>query len=274
MAGGLEEHGRGGRTGAVRLTAPAKLTRSLRVVGRRTDGYHELVAEMVAVDLADTLHVDPGGEGLTIDADDDARAAGLRHTADNMVLRALAAAGVTAGVHLVKRIPVRGGLGGGSSDAAAVLRWSGRTDPKRALGLGSDVPFCVVGGRATVTGVGESVEPLPFEPRSFVLLVPPFGTDTAAVFRAHDYLGSPTADGPNDLLAAALTVEPRLARWRDLLGEVAGREPLLAGSGSTWFLEGTRAELGLLGRTTLNFGQDSARLISASAVPAGWEGWS
>jgi 4-diphosphocytidyl-2-C-methyl-D-erythritol kinase len=100
------------------------------------------------------------------------------------------------------------------------------------------VPFCLVGGRARVTGIGEVLEPLPPEDRTFTLLTPPFGVSTPAVYRAWDELGGPRADGPNDLEPAALAVEPRLAGWRDRLADATGRTPVLAGSGSTWFVEG------------------------------------
>jgi 4-diphosphocytidyl-2-C-methyl-D-erythritol kinase len=86
--------------------------------------------------------------------------------------------------------------------------------------------------------VGETIEPLPHLDRTLTLLTPPFGCSTPAVYRAWDDLGGPTADGPNDLEPAALTVEPRLAEWRDRLAEATGVPPALAGSGSTWFVEG------------------------------------
>jgi 4-diphosphocytidyl-2-C-methyl-D-erythritol kinase len=256
--------------GVARLSAPAKLTLSLRVEGRRPDGYHELTAEMVSLDLADTLLVDSAAAGLEVEVADNAGASELVGGPDNLVSRALVAVGRTAGVHLRKRIPVGGGLGGGSSDAAAVLRWAGCTDPAVAAALGADVPFCVVGGRAEVTGIGEGVSPLAFEPRAFVLLVPPFGVDTAAVYRAWDSLGSGPAQGRNDLTASALVVEPRLARWRDLLEEVTGRQPVLAGSGSTWFVEGTVVDLGLEDRSFLALEGERGHLIGARTVPAGW----
>lgn len=221
---------------AVTVLAPAKLTLSLRVVGVRPDGYHELDAEMVALDLADELTIDPGGDGLTVEFEGSAGT--LAPGPANLVTRALEAVGRRAAVHLVKRIPVQGGLGGGSADAAAVLRWAGCQDPEVAAALGADVPFCLVGGRARVTGVGERVKPLAFEDRSFVLLVPPLGVDTAAVYRAFDALGPGPATG-NDLEAAALTVQPELGAWRDVLAERTGAVPRLAGSGSTWFVEGT-----------------------------------
>ena len=75
-------------------------------------------------------------------------------------------------------------------------------------------------------------------PLELTLVLPPFGCSTPAVYRAWDELGGPTADGPNDLEPAALVVEPRLAEWRDRLGDATGQVPRLAGSGSTWFVEG------------------------------------
>jgi 4-diphosphocytidyl-2-C-methyl-D-erythritol kinase len=216
------------------LRAPAKLTLSLRVTGVRPDGYHLLDAEMVSLDLADVLTF-ASGNGLTVTGP---AAAGVPTDQGNLVLRALRAVGRTAAVHLDKRIPAGGGLGGGSADAAAVLRWAGCDDLALAVGLGADVPFCLRGGRARVTGVGEVLEPLAPLDATFTLCTPPFGASTAAVFRAWDDLGGPTADGPNDLEPAALVVEPRLAEWRDRLGAVTGRTPVLAGSGATWFVEG------------------------------------
>ena len=90
------------------------------------------------------------------------------------------------------------------------MRWAGCADPDVAVRLGADVPFCVVGGRARVEGVGERVTPLPFEPREYLLLLPPFGVETAKVYRAWD--DHPRDEAPNALTAAALAVEPRLAR--------------------------------------------------------------
>jgi 4-diphosphocytidyl-2-C-methyl-D-erythritol kinase len=163
-----------------------------------------------------------------------------------------------------------GGLGGGSADAAAVLRWAGRTEAALAVQLGADVPFCVVGGRARVEGVGERVTPLPFEGHDYLLLVPPFGVDTARVYAAWDE--RPNGHGVNALTEAALAVEPRLARWRDALGELAGVEPTLAGSGSTWFVEGGPADAGTPSFPEVRLGQERSRLVRARSVPAGWDG--
>ena len=222
------------------VLAPAKLTLSLRVTGVREDGYHLIDSEMVALDLADKLEFSEG-DGLEVVGN-----GAVPVDEDNLVIRALRVTGRTARVRLHKNIPVGGGLGGGSADAAAVLRWAGVTDLSLAATLGADVPFCLVGGRAKVTGIGEVVEPLAFEHREFTLLTPPFGVSTPAVYRAWDDLGGPRADGPNDLEPAAVAVEPRLGEWRDRLGDLTGATPVLAGSGATWFVEGTFDGPGLM----------------------------
>ena len=219
----------------VEVLAPAKLTLSLRITGIRDDGYHLIDAEMVSLDWADTLTVTPGGHGLSADGP---FAAGMPLDGSNLVAKALVLAGREAAVHLHKVIPHGGGLGGGSSDAAAVLRWAGYTDLVGASRLGADVSFCLVGGRARVQGIGEVVDPLPFEPLDITLVIPPLAVSTPAAYRAWDEMGMPHADGPNDLEPAALVVEPRLARWRDRIREAAGTAPVLAGSGATWFLRG------------------------------------
>ena len=227
-----------GVTAPVTLAAPAKLTLSLRITGVRADGYHLIDAEMVSLAWADTLTITPGGNGLSADGP---FAAGMPLDDTNRVARALRLAGRDAAVHLHKVIPHGGGLGGGSSDAAAVLRWAGYTDVAGAARLGADVSFCLVGGRARVRGIGEVVEPLPFQAQDITLVVPPLAVSTPAAYRAWDELGGPTADGPNDLEPAALVVEPRLAEWRDRIAEAAGQRPVLAGSGATWFLPGHHA---------------------------------
>lgn len=254
----------------LKVRAPAKLTVSLRVTGRRADGYHELDAEMVTLSLADELAIEEGDRGLVVEAAPWVRAATMPPLDDNLIGRALAACGRHAVVRLAKHIPLGAGLGGGSADAAAILRWAGATDPVLAAGLGADVPFCVVGGRARVEGIGERVSALGYVRRDYVLLLPPFGVDTAAVYRAWD--GEPNHDGPNELAAAALHTEPRLAAWRDALGDLTGGEPQLAGSGSTWFVEGAPGEVGTEDAPELWFKGEAGRLMRVHTVPAGWEG--
>ena len=218
----------------MRVRALAKLTLSLRVIGVRDDGYHVIDAEMVTLDLCDVLDIVDGTNTLP---------------PDNLVSRALTAVGRDAAVTLDKRIAMGAGLGGGSADAAAVFRWAGCTDLALAASVGADVPFCLVGGRARVGGIGEVIEPLPFEDRRFTLLTPDLHVSTPEVYRAWDELGGPVSEGPNDLEPAALVVEPRLAAWRDRLADATGELPVLAGSGGTWFVEGDFPNAGLVVHT-------------------------
>ncbi|HEY3940869.1 MAG TPA: 4-(cytidine 5'-diphospho)-2-C-methyl-D-erythritol kinase [Acidimicrobiales bacterium] len=257
-----------------RVPAPAKLTVSLTVTGVRADGYHELAAEMVSLDLADELLIDPAGAGITVRPDGGGRTDGLPVGPDNLVARALVAVGRAAGVELVKRIPVGGGLGGGSSDAGAILRWAGCSDLEVAAAIGSDVPFCVAGGRAMVTGGGEQVAPLGFEPRSVVLLIPPFGVETARVYRRWDELSEagagPWHEPPNDLTRPAIEVEPRLAPWRAAFEQATGRSAILAGSGSTWFVDGTLERFDGDPDGGIRVGRERGRVVQAHTVPAAW----
>ncbi len=254
-------------TQAVRLLAPAKLTQRLRITGIRDDGYHFIDAEMVTLDLCDEVIVHPssqqsveivpspaapGTAGATPDWD-------IPADGSNLVIRALELAGRTAHVEVRKRIPPGAGLGGGSADAAAVLRWANRmtavetadaaatgsmsrpqtravVTPQQAATLGADVAFCLVGGRARVTGVGEIIELLPFRDQSFLLWMPPVQVDTAEVYGTWDELDGPSGPNANDLEPAALAAYPELAAWRDDLEAATGRRPQLAGSGGTWFV--------------------------------------
>lgn len=230
---------------SITVAAPAKLTLTLRVTGVRDDGYHLIDAEMVSLDLGDQLaftRTQPGREPAV--AFTGPTADGLVAGGDDLVTRALLAVGrLDVDVLVTKNIPQGGGLGGGSADAAAVFRWAGvdLTSAETvavAASIGADVPFCLVGGRARVTGIGDELEPLPYVERIFTVATPDFGCDTAAVYRVWDDLGGPTSDGPNDLEPAALKHEPRLAAFRDGLGDATGETPVLAGSGSTWFVPG------------------------------------
>jgi 4-diphosphocytidyl-2-C-methyl-D-erythritol kinase len=241
-------------TGRATLAAHAKLTLSLRVVGVRDDGYHLIDAEMISLALADGSIRTVSASGITVTGP---FAAGVPTTSDNLVARALRLAGRSAGVTIDKQIPNGGGLGGGSSDAAAVLRWAGFTDLVAASRLGADIPFCMMGDRARVTGIGERVEPLSAsqrgdEPIDVTLIVPPLHVSTPAVYSAWDQLPERDRRGDlNDLEPAALIVEPRLAHWRDRITEASGSRPTLAGSGATWFLRGRHDIGGALNDATV-----------------------
>jgi len=224
---------------SVRLFAPAKLTTSLRVVGRREDGYHLIDAEMVSLDFGDSLVVVSDIDGPSVVTFADGAGNVINIGPDDLVTRALAMVGRQSIVQVEKAIAAGAGLGGGSSDAAAILHWAGMTDLDNAVALGADVAFCLSGGRARVRGIGEQIEPLPFEARTFTLVTPPVLCSTPAVYKAWDELGGPMGENGNDLEPAALVVAPELARWRDGLAEATGLRPRLAGSGSTWFVEGS-----------------------------------
>jgi 4-diphosphocytidyl-2-C-methyl-D-erythritol kinase len=233
---------------AVTVAAHAKLTRTLRVIGVRHDGYHLIDAEMVTLALADSLEISPHDEDRPPRIEVTGPHAGaVGGGGDNLVARALALCGRRADVRLRKEIPAGGGLGGGSADAAAVLRWAGWRDLEGAARIGADVPFCLAGGRARVGGIGEIVRRLPHVDLVVTLVVPPFGVSTPAVYAAWDELarrapGTPAATGPNDLEAAACVVEPRLARWREDIRRACGATPTLAGSGATWWLDGDHGD--------------------------------
>jgi len=251
-------------------TAPAKLTWSLEVGARRPDGYHDLVAEMVSLDLVDELEITEPGEGIELVAEPWTRSEGLALGGSNLIARALAMCERPAAVSLTKRIPLGGGLGGGSSDAAAILRWAGETDLRLAAKLGGDVPFCLAGGRALVRGIGEVVEPLEHVDRTVVLVLPPFGIDTARCYAVLDEL---RLEGRghherNDLTAAAEALSAPLARFSDAVGALTGSRAVLAGSGSTLFVEGTLASLGLVGMDELVVDGLCAQIIEASTIPA------
>ncbi|MSR58041.1 MAG: 4-(cytidine 5'-diphospho)-2-C-methyl-D-erythritol kinase [Planctomycetaceae bacterium] len=193
---------------SVTLAAPAKLNLFLKVLGRRSDGYHELETLMVSVGLYDTLRISPDPEGrLSMSCHDSGRVqtgAPKRELppadADNLVLRAanllrqITGTKQGARLELIKRIPMAAGLAGGSSDAAATLvglnrLWNLQLAPHElhdfAAQLGSDIPFFLCSAAAAVCrGRGEIVEPLPLPLRlHFVIARPPGGLSTAAVFK-------------------------------------------------------------------------------------------
>jgi 4-diphosphocytidyl-2-C-methyl-D-erythritol kinase len=247
---------------SVVIHAPAKLTLSLRVTGVRDDGFHLIDAEMIALSVGDSVHLTDANETQVTTTGP--YADGVPTDSTNLVAQALAAADRTASVRIDKQIPHGGGLGGGSADAAAVLRWAGwgHDHLVAASQIGADVAFCLVGGRARVRGIGEVVDPLPFVERTVTLVVPPLRVSTPAVYRAWDALGGPAAGGPNDLEPAAIQVEPELARWRDDIADACGQAPVLAGSGATWFVHGRHDD------ALAAVGNEGAEVVVARSVPA------
>lgn len=248
----------------------AKINLTLEVVGRRSDGYHELRSILLRIGLSDRLTMAPASDGvedqLTVTG-----VAGAPPSRDNLVLRALDALRAQAGIDfpplvvtLDKRIPAAAGLGGGSSDCASAIRlaqacWGvGLSETEElAVGteLGSDVPFFLSGvAAARIAGRGEFVDPLRDAAELGLLLVtPPIALSTARVFARYDDLESeprvPAADldtsqlivaaqrlrDANDLWPAAASLEPSLPALRDVLEAHTSRPWMMSGSGPTLF---------------------------------------
>jgi 4-diphosphocytidyl-2-C-methyl-D-erythritol kinase len=181
----------------VRVDAFAKLTLSLRVLGRRADGYHEIDGLVVSVtEPHDSLSIETAsGTSLTVTGP---FAGGVPVDERNLAWRAADASGRPLAIRLHKGIPHGAGLGGGSADAAAVLAAVDDTvgiDPVEldavAATLGADVPFCLHGGAARMRGLGETLEPATVPPLAVVIVTPPFVCVTADVYAAWDALGGP-----------------------------------------------------------------------------------
>lgn len=190
---------------SLELHAPGKINLGLRLVGRREDGYHELESLFLPLELADAVVIDvqPGRRGileLTVEGGHASVPAGEENLAWKAASSFLRASGLEANLRLRlrKTIPVGAGLGGGSSDAAAVLRGLSRLHPGRvpdlralALELGADVPFFLDPRPARVGGIGERIEPVEGLPAlPVVLLAPRMALSTAAVYAAWDASGA------------------------------------------------------------------------------------
>ena len=175
----------------VSIMAPAKLTLSLEIVGVRADGYHLIKAEMVSLDLTDILDITKG-RGIEVFTNypyqpwEFSEETVIPEDGNNLVASALNLIGREAAVRIDKKIPPGTGLGGGSSNAAAILRWDSYKDLKCAAEIGADVPFCLEGGRALVSGIGESIKKMNYKKQDFTLLIPPFSCSTKAVYEHWD----------------------------------------------------------------------------------------
>src|SRR5947199_6236753 len=160
----------------MRVNAYAKINWSLRITGKRADGFHDLETLFQTISLHDTLTFEPA-DRLSLTCDDPT----IPVDARNLVVRAAANANVAITLH--KEIPAGGGLGGGSSDAAATLVALGKASPEIELSLGSDVPFFLMGGTAYATGRGEILTPLPrLTGIPLLLLIPKERVSTARAF--------------------------------------------------------------------------------------------
>jgi len=252
---------------AITVAAWAKVNLSLHVVGRRADGYHLLDSLIAFAGYGDTLVAAPG-EGLSLVVEGPT-APLLPPGEVNIVEKAARVLAQAAGIradaslHLVKRLPVAAGIGGGSADAAAALKalvrlW--RLDlPEKdllalALTLGADVPVCLAGRATTLSGIGEGLAPAPKLPPAWLVLVNPMQPcSTPAVFKArHGPFSAalPLTEAPedaaalaealaarrNDLTEAAISVVPAIG---EALALIAARTGCLlarmSGSGATCF---------------------------------------
>ena len=241
----------------------AKINWALDIVGRRPDGYHLLDMLMQTIDLADELTLEPA-DALTLTVD------GVTAGEENLVLRAAMALNRHAGTRfgaamaLKKRVPARAGMGGGSADCALALRalnglWGLGLDDAALLKIGesqgADVPFCLTGGLARVSGIGEVIEPVEGAPEiPLVLVTPGGGLSTGAVFSLWDAGGWPgtrydaraLAEAvvrrdlaavdrlcKNALTAPAVSLMPEIGRLIDRMRALGAGAAFMTGSGST-----------------------------------------
>jgi 4-diphosphocytidyl-2-C-methyl-D-erythritol kinase len=238
--------------------APAKLNLFLHVVGRRPDGYHLLQSVFVPIDRCDRirLRVRPDGAiarvnevpGVPSEQDLTVRAA--------RALKELTGTPMGADIEIDKRIPMGGGLGGGSSDAATVLLaldrlWATNLGEEALAGLGAslgaDVPFFLCGRPAWVEGIGERVAPIEVPPRWYVVLVPPVAVPTPAIFAApeltrdteplkmEDFSAQSGVGFRNDLEPVVTRRYPAVAEHLEWLGKRGNAR--VTGSGGCVFAE-------------------------------------
>ncbi len=233
--------------------APAKLNLFLHVVGRRADGYHLLQSVFRLIDRADTVHLELRDDGRVVREgdlpgvaeDDDLTVRAAR------LLQTYAPEGAGVSIRLEKILPLGGGLGGGSSDAATVLLalnrlWqldlSRETLQKLALQLGADVPVFVFGQTAFAEGVGEILHPVNAPAAWYVVLMPPVQVPTAAIFAAPELTRNTAAlkiapfsagMGRNDLQPVVVSRYPEVARHLEWLGQFG--DARMTGSGACVF---------------------------------------
>ena len=260
--------------------APAKLNLFLHVVGRRADGYHLLQSVFTLIDRADRIRISIRRDGAIRRMSD---LAGVR-AEDDVAIRAACALQAAvrtplgADIEIEKRIPMGAGLGGGSSDAATVLRvlnrlWSAgvphETLVRIGAGLGADVPFFLHGRPAWVEGIGEQVTAIDIAPRWYVVLVPPVHVPTPVVFAAPELTRNTEALKMEDFSA-----NPEDSRLRnDLEPVVVSRYPAV-GEHLAWLARHGRARVTGSGScvfAAFGSGEGAQRVIDA--LPAEMQGF-
>lgn len=229
----------------VKVRCFAKINLFLKIIGKRKDGYHEILSRFQTIDLHDELYVNRSSFDSFSTSDPS-----LSLDDKNLVIRARDLFRKKTGfleplsIRLEKRIPSEAGLGGGSSDAAATLRamnhLSGLNIDLHPLAaeIGSDVNFFLVGGTALCKGRGEIVEPEPDLPsQSYWIIKPDFGCPTKHVYQN---LVPPYSSDENQLEEAAFKVEPRLKAIKEDLIAQGFQRVTLCGSGSSFFCIGEK----------------------------------
>ena len=233
--------------------APAKLNLALHVTCRRADGYHLLDSLVCFAAMGDRIELAPGPLSLAIDGP---FAAGLAVADDNLCLRAARLAGAEAAIRLTKNLPVSSGIGGGSADAAAVLRGLARMGhplPAHPEALGADVPVCLASETVRMQGIGEVLSPVPPLPRFWIVLANPgVALSTPQIFAGLERRDNPAlpplarlpdlaaltgwlALTRNDLQPPAIACAPVIASVLDALRAEGAAFARMSGSGATCF---------------------------------------
>ncbi len=260
----------------VRLPAPAKINLFLHIVGRRPDGYHLLQTAFRLLDWGDEIHLRPRSDGRILRTTD---VPGVAAEADLVVRAARAlqqATGTRMGAEIGvrKRIPMGGGLGGGSSDAATVLialnrMWACELPRKRlqeiGLALGADVPFFIFGETAFAEGVGEALQPLSVPPAWYVMVAPDVAVPTAEIFSAEEL----TRDTEPIIMRAFATHATR----NDMQATVCKRFPEVA-EALVWLSQHGAARMSGSGACIFApFDSKEEADQVATAAPQGWKVW-
>jgi 4-diphosphocytidyl-2-C-methyl-D-erythritol kinase len=256
--------------------APAKLNLFLHVTGRRADGYHDIQTVFQLVDLSDWLHFAPREDGEIRRVDGPEDVAPDADLAVRAARRLQAACGLERGVdiRLEKHIPIQGGLGGGSSDAATTLValneiWGLRLAPsllaELGLELGADVPFFVQGETAWAEGVGERLTPLELPARHFAIVFPGVGISTAEVFQAPEL----TRKTPETTIRGFLKAGGR----NDCEPVVTGRSPEVRRA-LAWFASRGEARMTGTGSCVFAaFGDRGSAQAALDGLPPEWRGF-
>ncbi|WP_299362506.1 4-(cytidine 5'-diphospho)-2-C-methyl-D-erythritol kinase [uncultured Paracoccus sp.] len=256
--------------------APAKINLALHVTGRRADGYHLLDSLVVFTEMGDRVRVAPGPLSLAVTGP---FAADVPAGDDNLCLLAARAVGASVAITLEKALPVASGIGGGTADAAALLRAVGRR-PTNPEALGADLPVCVGSVPARMRGVGDSVEPVAGLPVLHLLLVNPgVALATPLVFGALTRRDNPPLpDLPGDLTdrsGAAALIEWLRGCRNDLQPAALGLAPVIGDVLAA--LDGQGAVLSRMsgsGATCFGIFPDAgAAGAAAGAIAAAHPGW-